>query len=70
MAIGGIAMIEKLMKLLVQEIPDELSVCVFQCRKAECKICDYKECKHYRRIRDGYDVSTKNDLQIHPEPVT
>ena len=29
-----------------EEIPEELSVCIFDCRKSECPIGDWEKCRH------------------------
>lgn len=48
-------MFDKLLSWLVQEIPEELSVCEFECCKTECTMSDWAVCRLRRRsvMRDG-----------------
>jgi hypothetical protein len=42
---GGVAMIAWLLKNLVQEVPEQLSVCEFDCPNNECTISDWVGCE-------------------------
>ena len=47
---GVIAMFDKLLQWLVKEIPEELSVCEFDCWKTECTVSDWTVCKLRRQV--------------------
>ena len=37
-------MLDRLFSILVQEVPEELSVCEFDCPMTKCTVKDWKEC--------------------------
>jgi hypothetical protein len=51
----GTAMVGRLLKNLVHEVPDELSVCEFDCPYTECTVKDWVECdlRHDPMLRAG-----------------
>jgi hypothetical protein len=42
---------QRLVEMLVQEVPEELVACEYGCRKTECRSGDWDSCEH----RKGYD---------------
>ena len=49
----GAAMIGRLLNNLIQEVPEELSVCEFDCPYTECTVKDWVECelRHHPMLR-------------------
>ena len=58
-----------LLKNLVQDVPDELSVCEFDCRKSICRACDRAECELLQQASvDRKTVSQNIDNSRTKEP--
>lgn len=43
----------RLLKNLVQEVPEDLSVCEFECRKSSCTASDCAECERHQQALQG-----------------
>jgi hypothetical protein len=48
---GGAVMLAWLMKNFVQEVPERLSVCEFDCPNRECTINDWVSCERRQQAR-------------------
>ena len=61
-------MINKLLQWLVQEIPEELSVCEFVCRKTECTISDWAVCElRHQDTRHDNGAARHDTYEVHTE---
>jgi len=64
----GVAMIDRLLQMLIQEVPEELSVCEYDCPKTNCTGRNWAECKlrHQSTLR-GSSVTQYNTQMVQTE---
>ena len=49
-----------ILKNLIQDVPEELSVCEFDCRKSTCTASDLAECELYQQASVDRNVVSQN----------
>lgn len=54
----------RLLKNLIQEVPEELSVCEFECRKSACTARDCAECTMYQQASHGRNCTTRRSTRM------
>jgi len=60
-------MLRRLRKLLVQEVPEELAVCMFECPRSQCTTQYWATCELRRKGRQ--EVSTLSTTPDRPATV-
>ena len=62
---------DRLLKNLIQDVPEELSVCEFECRKSICTTSDCADCERYQQALKGiHGISQCNSHMQGQEPST